>query len=61
MWLGFAVSQIYLLARLWVRLVFIASEVSLFQNRLAYTGYIATSPVRLPEPASVEQLTGSKS
>jgi hypothetical protein len=60
MWLGFAVSQIYLLARLWVRLVFVASEVSLFQNRLAYTGYIATPPVRLPEPASVEQLTGSK-
>jgi hypothetical protein len=61
MWLGFTVSQTYLLARLWVRLVFFASEVSLFQNQLAYTGYIATPPVPLPEPASVEQLAGSKS
>lgn len=61
MWLGFAVSQLYLLARLWVRLVFFASEVSLFQHHLAYTGYIATSPVRLPEPAIAEQLAGSKS
>jgi hypothetical protein len=61
MWLGFAVSQMYLLARLWVRLVFFASEVSLFQTHLAYTGYIATPPVRLPEPAIVEQLAGPKS
>jgi hypothetical protein len=61
MWLGFAVSQMYLLGRLWVRLVFLASEVSLFQSRLAYTGYIAIPPVRLPEPAIVEQLAGSKS
>jgi hypothetical protein len=60
MWLGFAVSQVYLLARLWVRLIFFASEVSLFQNRLAYTGYIASPLVPMPEPAVVEQLAGSK-
>ena len=29
MWLGFAISQLYLLARLWVRLVFFASETAL--------------------------------
>ena len=41
MWLGFFVSQIYLLARLWVRLVFFASSASLFQGRLAHVGYVA--------------------
>jgi hypothetical protein len=59
MWLGFAVSQAYLLARLWVRLVFFASEVSLFQARLAHTGYVASPAVRLTEPPIVEQLTST--
>jgi hypothetical protein len=43
LWLGLMVSQLYLLARLWVRLVFSASEVSLFQSRLAHDGYVANS------------------
>ena len=51
MWAGFAVSQLYLAARLWVRLVFVASEVSLFQNRLAGAGYIAVPLAPLAEPA----------
>ena len=53
MWLGFAVSQVYLLARLWVRLVFFASETALFQGRLAHAGYIAGAPVAVPEPPIV--------
>jgi hypothetical protein len=57
-WLGFAIGQIYLLARLWVRLVFFASETSLFQGRLAHAGYVASAPVRLPEPAIVERVVG---
>jgi hypothetical protein len=57
-WLGFAVSQIYLLARLWVRLVFLASEASLFQGKLAHAGYVASAAVRLPEPPIVEQVVG---
>jgi hypothetical protein len=44
---------------LWVRLVFFASEVSLFQTRLAHTGYVARPAVRLPEPPIVEQLTST--
>jgi hypothetical protein len=55
MWLGFLLSQLYLLARLWVRLVFSASTVSLFQGRLAHSGYVAGTPVPLPEPPIVEQ------
>ena len=54
MWLGFLVSQLYLLARLWVRLVFFASSAALFQGRLAHSGYVAGAPVPLPEPPIVE-------
>lgn len=57
-WLGFAVGQIYLLARLWARLVFCASEISLFQGKLAYAGYVASAAVRLPEPPIVERAAG---
>jgi hypothetical protein len=55
MWLGFLVGQMYLLARLWVRPVFLASTASLFQGRLAHVGYVAGPPVRLPEPPIVER------
>ena len=53
-WLGFAVSQVYLAARVWLKLVFFASETALFQGRLAHTGYIASAPVARPEPPLVE-------
>ena len=57
-WLGFAVSQLYLLGRLWVRLVFFASETALFQGRLAHAGYVASGPVPRSEPPIVEQVVG---
>ena len=40
-WLGVAIGQLYLLGRLWIRLVFFAAETALFQGRLAHAGYIA--------------------
>ena len=40
MWLAFLIGQIYLVARLWVKLVFWASETALFQGRLAHAGYV---------------------
>jgi hypothetical protein len=46
MWVGFAIGQIYVIGRLWVKLVFWASETSLFQRRLAHAGYTAS-----PQPA----------
>jgi hypothetical protein len=55
-WLAVVIGQIYLVGRLWIRLVFCASETALFQGRLAHTGYVAGAPVARPEPASVEQL-----
>jgi hypothetical protein len=45
-WAAFAIGQIYVVARLWVKLVFWASEAALFQSRLAHAGYVAR-----PEPA----------
>jgi hypothetical protein len=53
-WLGIAIGHLYLLGRLWIRLVFFASETALFQGRLAHAGYIASAPVARPEPPIVE-------
>lgn len=53
LWLGIVVGQIYLAGRLWLRLVFLASETALFQGRLAHAGYIASAPVPRPEPPIV--------
>jgi hypothetical protein len=58
-WIAFAISQLYLLGRLWVRLVFFASEISLFQDRLAHAGYIASAPIAQPEPPVVAMILGS--
>ena len=55
-WLGFAIGQLYLLGRLWIRLVFFASETALFQGRLAHAGYIASAVVPRPEPPIVEDV-----
>jgi hypothetical protein len=54
MWLGVAISQLYLLGRLWLRLVFFASETALFQGRLAHAGYVAGETVARREPPIVE-------
>ena len=40
MWMAFAIGQLYVLARLWVKLVFWASETALFQSQLAHAGYV---------------------
>jgi hypothetical protein len=56
MWLGLAVSELYLLARLWVKLVFYASEVSLFQAKLAHADYAAAPLPVWPESPSAEAI-----
>ena len=54
LWFGFLVSQVYVLGRLWVRLVFFASETALFQGRLAHAGYVASAPMARAEPPIAE-------
>ena len=53
-WIGIIVTQLFLVGRLWIRLVFFASETALFQGRLAHAGYIARAPVARREPPIVE-------
>ena len=54
--LAFAIGQLYVLARLWVKLVFWASATSLFQARLAHAGYVAAAAPVWPESPSAEAL-----
>jgi hypothetical protein len=56
MWIGFAISQIYVAARLWVKLLFWASEVSLFQSRFGHAAYVAAPAALWPESAAAEAL-----
>jgi hypothetical protein len=53
------VTQVYLLLRLWVKLVFYASEVSLFQSSLAHAGYVAAPLATWPDSPAAEA-TGPK-
>ena len=56
MWIAFVIGQVYVLARLWVKLVFWASETALFQGRLAHAGYVATPKPTWPESPSAEAI-----
>jgi hypothetical protein len=57
-WFGFAIGQLYVAARVWVKLVFWASEAALFQGRLAHAGYVAAARPAWPESAAAEMVTG---
>ncbi len=56
MWLGLLVSQAYILARVWVKLLFAASETALFQQALAHADYTATPPPVWPESPAAEAI-----
>lgn len=57
MWIGFAVGQLYVLGRLWVKLVFWASETALFQSRLAHVGYVARPEPAWPESPAADAIS----
>ena len=59
-WPGLAIGQGYLLARLWLRLVFWASETALFQSRFAHAGYVAAPMATWPESPAAEAFRNSK-
>jgi hypothetical protein len=58
-WIGFAIGQLYILARLKVKLVFWASEVALFQSRLAHAGYVAAPKPVWPDSPTAEAIARS--
>jgi hypothetical protein len=58
-WLAFVVGQVYLLARLAVKLAFYASATSLFQHSLAHVGYTAAPEVPWPESPAAEAIVNA--
>lgn len=59
MWIGFVVGQLYVLARLWVKLVFWASETALFQERFAHAGYVARPEPTWPDSPAADAIRSS--
>jgi hypothetical protein len=56
-WLTFAIGQLYVIARLWVKLSFWATETALFQSRLAHAGYVARAQPAWPESPVAETIS----
>jgi hypothetical protein len=54
MWLSFLLAQIYVVARLFLKLHFIASQTALFQATLAHAGYTAAPAPAWPDSPSAE-------
>ena len=55
-WLGFAVGQVYLLARLAVKLGFYASQTAMFQRSLAHVDYTAAPMPVWPDSPAAEAI-----
>jgi hypothetical protein len=56
LWLGLLVTQLYLLVRIGLKLVFYASQVSLFQSSLAHAGYTALPAPTWPDSPAAEAI-----
>ncbi len=56
MWVGFALSQAYVLARLVLKLQFLASQIALFQGSLAHAAYTAAPEPAWPESPAAETI-----
>src|SRR3954471_14956054 len=57
MWVAFVIGQLYVAARLWVKLLFWASETSLFQSRLAHAGYVRSAEPVWPDSPEAEAIS----
>lgn len=57
MWAAFAAGQLYLLARLAIKLHFLASQTALFQSRLAHATYTAAPAPAWPESPAAEAIS----
>lgn len=55
-WLAFIVGQLYVAARLGVKLVFWASAIAWFQGRLAHAGYASAPRPAWPDSAAAEAI-----
>jgi hypothetical protein len=59
-WLALLLGQLYLLARIWARLAFMASEVAFFQGELAHAGFAAAPQPLWPDSPAVEAIRNLK-
>jgi len=55
-WLAFLLAEVYLLARVWAKLAFMASEVVFFQGELAHAHYTASPDPVWPDSPAVEAI-----
>lgn len=55
-WLAFAIGQLYVLARLCVKLAFWASETAFFQSRFGHAGYVARPQPTWPDSPAAEAI-----
>jgi hypothetical protein len=55
-WLGFAVSEAYILLRHYLKLLFYASQTTFFQHALAHIEYTAAPPVVWPDSPAAESI-----
>jgi hypothetical protein len=53
---AFAVAQLFIVGRVVIRLLFAASQIALFQSRLAHAGYVAAPVPRWPDSAAAEAI-----
>ena len=56
MWAAFAAGQLYLLARLAIKLHFLSSQTAFFQARLAHAAYTATPAAVWPDSPAAEAI-----
>lgn len=56
MWAGFVLSQLYIAARLTMKLLFWSAEITFFQSRLAHAGYVRRAAPAWPESPTAESL-----
>lgn len=55
-WVALLVGQVYLLARIWTRLAFMASEAVFFQGELAHAQYTAAPDLVWPDSPAAEAI-----
>lgn len=58
-WLAFLIGQVYVLARLAVKLAFYASAISLYQHALAHAGYTAAPEPLWPDSPAAEAIVNA--
>jgi hypothetical protein len=58
-WAALAIGEVYILARHYMKLLFYASEVSLFQGTLAHAAYTAAPAVVWPDSPAAESIANA--